>query len=258
VSTFTARKAGSVYSCRLMSDSHAITPEDFETAEHHVLGGDPSVHVLSEASLRSRAAGAVTERIELRDSLRSRATELTFYEEGVLKVVAIRRGRRARSHSIDLRYLDPVPTMRRYYPKRLFQTALGFAAVAGISALLATFGIAFAAAFATALVTGTTAVLVLGLSIYLSHEKICFHTLHGRARAITLVAGLGSIRRYRKAMPKLAQAIEGAEESIGEDTAIYLRAEMREHYRLRGEGVLTEEDCSESTGRILMHFDDEL
>jgi hypothetical protein len=66
------------------------------------------------------------------------------------------------------------------------------------------------------------------------------------------------MHRFRAAMPRLIRAIEQAEESIGDDTAIYLRAEMREHYRLRGDGVLTEQDCSEGTGRILLHFDDEM
>jgi hypothetical protein len=36
-----------------------------------------------------------------------------------------------------------------------------------------------------------------------------------------------------------------------------LRAEMREHYRLRGDGILDDE-CSEGTGRILVHFDDDM
>jgi hypothetical protein len=33
---------------------------------------------------------------------------------------------------------------------------------------------------------------------------------------------------------------------------------MREHYRLRGDGVLSHETCAESTGRILAQFDVEL
>jgi hypothetical protein len=30
---------------------------------------------------------------------------------------------------------------------------------------------------------------------------------------------------------------------------------MREHYRLRGDGVLSSESCADSTGRILAQFD---
>jgi hypothetical protein len=30
---------------------------------------------------------------------------------------------------------------------------------------------------------------------------------------------------------------------------------MREHYRLRNEGLLTDDECSASTGKILSEFD---
>ena len=42
------------------------------------------------------------------------------------------------------------------------------------------------------------------------------------------------------------------------DTAAYLRAEMREHYRLRGNGVLENDECARGTGRILAQFDIQL
>ena len=46
-----------------------------------------------------------------------------------------------------------------------------------------------------------------------------------------------------------------AAERIGVDTAAYLRAEMREHYRLRGDGVLDNDACARGTGSILAQFD---
>jgi hypothetical protein len=56
----------------------------------------------------------------------------------------------------------------------------------------------------------------------------------------------------------LCRAIEEAAERIGADTAAYLRAEMREHYRLRGNGVLDNDECARGTGRILAQFDVQL
>jgi hypothetical protein len=53
----------------------------------------------------------------------------------------------------------------------------------------------------------------------------------------------------------LSHAIDEAAENIGTDTAAHLRAEMREHYRLRGNGVLSQESCASGTGRILAQFD---
>jgi hypothetical protein len=82
--------------------------------------------------------------------------------------------------------------------------------------------------------------------------------LHGRVTVLRLVAQLGTIRKLRSFVPTLSGAIEEAAESIGSDTAAYLRAEMREHYRLRGDGVLDNDDCAAGTGRILAQFDVQL
>jgi hypothetical protein len=102
----------------------------------------------------------------------------------------------------------------------------------------------------------TIATLYVG--IYLSHERIEFCTLHGRADVLRLVANFGSIKKFHAFVPMLCRAIEEAAERIGADTAAYLRAEMREHYRLRGNGVLDAEECARGTGRILAQFDVQL
>jgi hypothetical protein len=75
---------------------------------------------------------------------------------------------------------------------------------------------------------------------------------------LELIANFGAIKKYRALVPTLSQAIEEAAERIGSDTAAYLRAEMREHYRLRGAGVLDTDECAKGTGRILAQFDVQL
>ena len=102
------------------------------------------------------------------------------------------------------------------------------------------------------------AAATLYVGIYLSHERIEFCTLHGRAAVLQLVANLGSIKRFHSFVPMLCRAIEEAAERIGADTSAYLRAEMREHYRLRGDGVLDNDECARGTGRILAQFDVQL
>lgn len=221
---------------------------DESTAEHISLG--------DEYAERRSQPRTISRQIHLNDPLRGRQTTLTLYEQGFLKLVEKRRGKQHRCHRLDLRYLDPVPTMERVYPRHLPKIVGGFAGFSALAAILAYFDILtpYAAAAAAA---GLAATLVSGIwFVYLSHEKICFYTLHGRARAIQLGAGLGLIGRHRKAVPELVNAIEEACEGIGEDTMIYLRSEMREHYRLRGDGVLSDAECSSSTSRILTHFDE--
>ncbi len=156
---------------------------------------------------------------------------------------------------LDLHYLDPVPTIERTVAAHWFYGALGCAGVAALALLLAR----FEAVYWPALGTGAAAVLAAGatlfIGIYRSGERTSFHTIHGRAAVLELVANFGCLRKFRAFVPQLSAAIEEAADNIGDDTAAFLRAEMREHYRLRGDGVLSTQACADSTGRILAQFD---
>jgi hypothetical protein len=224
---------------------------DETLAEHISLGDEMS----SEGAPEPKT---VVEKLKLRDRLRGMDMRITLYEEGFLRLDETRRGKPTRSHRVNLRYLDPVPTQKRHYAKRTLKIAAICAGIATLAASLIVIPGARAFAAPGAVAAGATALGAFFLFVYLSHEKVVFRTMHGRAAALTLAAGLGRIRRLRSVLPDIIRAIGAAEEAIGDDTAVFLRAEMREHYRLRTDGVLSEEECSDSTGRILVHFDDEM
>jgi hypothetical protein len=200
----------------------------------------------------------ISGRLVLRDRLRRNITRFTLYEEGYLRLDEWRRGTPIRSHQLNLRYLDPVPSLEQCYPKRLLNIAASCGAATLLGALLSLFEALSRFAIPATAAAGVATVVGFFLFVYMSHEKVVFRTLHGGAAALTLAVGLGYKRRFHAALPQIVRAIENAAESIGDETAVFLRAEMREHYRLRGDGILTEEECSDSTGRILMHFDEEM
>jgi hypothetical protein len=240
-----------------MSESRRLpTIDDFEGAEHCVLE-DLTVEQPIHSRLFQSGAEAreIVDEITIRDKLRGRQTFVRIYAEGWVEIGVERRRKGTSHHRIDLRYLDPVPTMQRYHPLRLLQAAAIGGGLTAIFAIPAIFGW-FAGFTVPATVLSATATLaILVVAFYLSHEKICFQTLHGRAKAIRFGAGLGTIRRFRKLVPKLVDAIADAAESVHDQTAVYLRAEMREHYRLKSDGILSETECARSTGRILGNFD---
>jgi hypothetical protein len=224
--------------------------------------GSPSEHIyMGSDNLNpdpQTAAKTMRERVELRNGVRRMATELTLYAEGFLKVAPTVRGKRGDVFRLDLHYLDPVPAVTKVIAKRSLYAALGCAAAAGCAFALRSVEplepfvwYAFAAAVAATLAAVAAAV-------YRSHVRFEFATIHGRAPVLTLLANLGSIRRFRAFMPVLTSAIDEAAEAIGSDTAAYLRAEMREHYRLREDGVLDHEQCAAGTGRILAQFEVQL
>lgn len=226
-------------------------PPPAAPGEHIYIGSeetpDPAV------AARTPRATAV-----LRNPVRRSAVELTLFDEGYLKVTPLRKGDAGVPFFLDLRFVDPVPSIERIVATRWLKAALACGATAALAAFLLRFdALREIAAWALGGAVVATAV-TLYASIYSSHEKIEFCTLHGRAAVLRFVANLGSINTFRRFMPKLSQAIEAAAESIGVDTAAYLRAEMREHYRLRRDGVLDADACASGTGRILAHFDVQL
>ncbi|HEU4619894.1 MAG TPA: hypothetical protein VFV10_17780 [Gammaproteobacteria bacterium] len=225
-----------------------------------------SEHILLEGddSFEQRSTGPLTEqkRLALRDRLRSREIRLVLYAEGFLRLDEWRRGKRIRAHRIDMRYVDPLPVIERWRATRWLKAGLllgvaaaGAGAIARVAPDLADFPTLRLYAVAAAALLAAAALSALAAYVYRTGESATFVTRHGRAPVLRLTAGLGRIRRCRALLPELRDAIADAFENVSDDTRTFLRHEMREHYRLRTDGILNDEDCSDSTGRILARFD---
>ncbi len=202
-----------------------------------------------------KAARTVRERVALRNALRRTTTAVTLFEEGVVEIVERGKGASGEPFRLDLHYLDPVPSITKVVAKRALLTTFGCALAAVAALLLAQVSVLQALAVPVALAAAAGGLVAAAVALYRSHERIAFHTIHGRACVLSLVASFGSIKQFHAFVPVLSRAIEESAEKITGDTSSYLRAEMREHYRLRGDGVLTNDACAESTGRILAQFD---
>lgn len=204
------------------------------------------------------AARTPGDTVVLRNPIRRIGAEITFYDEGYLKVTELAKGSADAPFLLDLRFVDPVPKIERVIAMRWLTAAFGSGALAVLAAFLMRFDAFYVFALAAFCLATLAAIGALYVGVYASHERIEFCTLHGRAAVLELVANLGSIKKFHAFVPTLCRAIEEAAERIGADTAAYLRAEMREHYRLRGDGVLDNDECAKGTGRILAQFDVQL
>jgi hypothetical protein len=238
-----------------MADPSQPEIHDFTDAEHCVLEDvtveHPRVYPDFPGGQDPRE---LRDEIVIRDSVRRRQTTLRLYAEGWLDIETSRSGKEPHLDRINLRYIDAVPNMQRFYPVDLLKVTGVMAALATLAAVPAALGWLAIYTVPTAITAAAATLAGLWFSFDQSHEKIVFETLHGRADAISLTAGLGTIGKFQKVVPKLIEAIADAAQSVHEETAVYLRAEMREHYRLCNEGVLTDDECAESTGRILKSF----
>ncbi|RPI63820.1 MAG: hypothetical protein EHM50_01700 [Lysobacterales bacterium] len=221
-------------------------------AEHIYIGSEDSTADPATAARTPREA------IVLRNPIRRTGAELTLFDEGYLKVTEIEKGTADAPFFLDLRFVDPVPKVERVIAVRWLTAAFGCGALTALAAFLMRFDAFYVAAVWALGVAAIATAAALYVGIYSSHERIEFCTLHGRAAVLRLVANLGSIKKYHAFVPMLCRAIEEAAERIGADTAAFLRAEMREHYRLRGTGVLDSDECARGTGRILAQFDVQL
>jgi hypothetical protein len=218
----------------------------------------PTEHIYIASDENEPAAArarTVRERHSVANPLRRCRTDLTLYAEGGLKVVEQRGSKPGEAYLLDLQYLDPVPQTTQVVARRAVRTALVLAGGAALGFALASVRVAPEITAAAGFVAAGAALCAALAALRGSYERIVFVTRHGRAAVLTLRAGLGSIRRTRAVVPALAHAIEAAADRIGTDTSAFLRAEMREHYRLRADGVLSNDECADSTGRILAQFD---
>jgi hypothetical protein len=229
----------------------AAAPSPAPASEHIYISSD-------EARNPAVTARTVRERVELRNPVRRTRTTLALYTEGFVGISEERGGRLRDTFHLDLQYLDPVPTIERVIARRWFQAMLASGAVAGLAGFLTRFEALQTGAWIALGVGVTAAIGTLLAGVYFSYEKTTFCTIHGRAPVLSLLANVGAVKKVRAFVPVLCAAIEESAEQIGDDTAAYLRAEMREHYRLRGDGVLSQQTCADSTGRILAQFDVEI
>ena len=194
-------------------------------AEHIFIGSDESPD--------PRTAGrTVRKRWRLANPLRRELTEVTLFEEGYLEIVEHARGGGAEAFRLDLRYLDPIPSISRFIAKRAWWTtagcaaaALGTLALSSLGPLVVSFGSRGRHSGARRGRDGTAPQ---------PREDRVLHDPRPRARP----RARRELRRDQalsaRSCPRSAARSRKSAETIARDTSAYLRAEMREHYRLRG------------------------
>jgi hypothetical protein len=248
---------GSSHYSESMSEYRLPSLAEFADAEHCVLEDltHSSAALNDSASISSLPAREISDEFVIRDSLRGRKTSIRLYAEGWADIEIKCRGQSASHQRFNLSYLDPVPLTSRACPSLLLKITGALAALTGIAATGVMLDLFQPYTLPATIVGGVATLAGLLIVFYRSCQRVVLRTRHGRADSIRLRAGLGTGYGRRWRLPRHVNAIATASGSSDEDTATYLRSEMREHYRLRNEGLLTDDECSASTGKILSEFD---
>jgi len=225
--------------------SNLKVPEGF-ASEHIYIGGD-DIDPTDEPTV-------VGKQFNVSNRVRGLHTEFTFFDEGFLKVRESRKMKSGKDYMLELRFLNPKPTIIRRFVTETFWAALGMGGAAAISWLLTKFTSLDTYTFPASIVFSTGALIAVLLCIYQSGEKILFCTASGNIPVLMLLANFGCFRQSRAVVPEISNAIGNAIRNNALDEEAYLRAEMQDHYRLRNEGVISPKACQTGTSRILSRF----
>ena len=220
--------------------------------EHILLESDERVVPTLETARRVHA------RIKLHGGLWRRSIDLALIDSFFLSVRAARAKSFNSRYVVDLRFVDPVPQLQRRIAWR--SVTVGTACLA-----LAIFGARDIGAStapwwrhewlpATAALFGVAA-CALFAAFHLTTETLTLFSAHGQARLVTHTGRVGTIRAFRKFLPRLEAHLRIATGARRRSHALHLRDEMREHFRLRSAGVLTEIQYEAAKRRILATHD---
>jgi hypothetical protein len=214
-----------------------------------------SEHILLESDERRvphpRSARKLHARVELRSRIRRRVLQLELIDYYYLVVRSYRARLVAAEYVLDLRFADASLTLSRHVASRWILSALVLVALAGAIAYRISGSAAPASWLAACGTVYGMAVAATVVCLYRTTETLSMYSLHGHARLLEFTAGLGVKRAVGPFRNKLAAHIKLATAARRPLRSEHLRDEMREHFRLRESGVLSDEEYELSKARIL-------
>jgi hypothetical protein len=216
-----------------------------------------SEHILLQSEVREvpepGRARITHAALRCRSRLRMRRLELAIIDYYYLAVRTSRTGS-VREYVLDLRFLDRSIRATRHIPWRCILVTLALASVAAVSIRQTVSSTALWWHQHQLLLCATTLGLTAcaGLvSAWRTTETFSLRSLHGGATLLEFTGGPGTLRASRRFARKLAAHIQFAVADRRATKGEHLRDEMREHFRLREAGVLSQQQYEFSKAQIL-------
>lgn len=217
-------------------------------AEHILLESDDREVPTLETARRIHA------RLVVHGGRWRRSMELALIDYFYLSVRTARAQTVDARYVVDLRFVDPAPELTRRIAWRWIAACAAFLA-------LGLFGAREVAESTTPwwrheLLPATAALLgvaacALFAAVHLTTETVALVSAHGRVRLVAHTGSVGTFRALRGFLPRLDAHLRVACGARRRSRAEHLRDEMREHFRLRSAGALTEEEYESAKRRIL-------
>jgi hypothetical protein len=220
---------------------------DYSEAEHIYLEED------TEVSQVDAAPRSPDYRLVLTRPSHGAEQTVTLYDDGSVSIDE-RNRKTHRKFTLHARFLDACPEVTRHIAKRAFIAAgvtasLGF----GLLALPMTLGGLETWRLPTGILLATTSLFALLLAIYRTGDTLRFASLHGRVSVLTLRGSVRLQQRCDQLLQKLFEASDDARQDTSDSNA--LRDEMRDHHRLKLEGIIDDANFEAAKVRILSAHD---
>lgn len=201
---------------------------DYSQAEHICLEADRHTEQIDTTSRSAEY------RLALKRPSHGVEQTVTLYDDGSLSIEERNRKTRRR-YSLYARFVDACPEVTRHIARRAFIVAGITAALAlGLLALPVSLGVLDPWRLTAGILLATTSLFALLLAIYRTGDTLCFASRHGRVPVLTIKGGIRCQRRCAQLIQKLAAVSEAPQ--AGDTNS--LRDEMRDHHRLKSEGII--------------------
>ena len=232
------------------------TPAFLEAADATPGDGE---HIYLASEDQDVVPNVTNQRFEQTSRIKGISRQLTVFNESYLSIREQRFRAKPTEHWIHLAFLDPKPTKVRRLAWRWLLGALGTASVsAGLFALawLVKTPLVQQLAWPAAVLTAAGALIACLLFLHRSEEKFVYYSRHGRSGLLELMSTAPSGRQVRRFMEELAKRIDRARQQAWRSKSEYLRDELREHTRLKKEGILPVHEFDKIMARILSHHEE--
>lgn len=196
----------------------------------------------------------VNREITQRSKINGYQAHFRIFNDRYLSVWTRKFGSGTREYSISLRYLDPKPRRRfriSWGWLGLATASLGVAAMLGVTINHAPPPAVSHPALPFALGAAAAGMIALAVTVYRSGLRLVWVSRHGRIRLVELMTDQPSRADVQAFANDLKDRIVRAHNAQQVDPAQWLSKELREHRRLKDEGILTEAIYAKAKGRIL-------
>lgn len=161
-----------------------------------------------------------------------------------------------RRYTLDLAFLDPDPLRRRIVAWRWLGVALALLVAAALPVVYVHYSPnteLTAPWIALVILSGAGSAVVMLWALHRSCDKLLFHSQHGRAPLVEFLNDKPARHEFREFVQDLIHRIRQAREQRYPSSRALLAAELREHRRLKDEGVLGADEYEAVKARILQY-----